>query len=126
MKTIDVIAVAEGYYVNRIVPVFTMFKAREDLVTKPGAKLDANGDPVYKTLRTQFGVDRVLQRDPKAPRELATWLVLDTPENRKMVDELRKNGVQNAKAAALAAAGPKRSRRGFAVAEGAEESVDLA
>ena len=118
-----VISTEWGYYVNRLVPPFTIFEADESIVTKGAIKLDEKGSVVTKVVRTRHaGLDHIPVRDEKK-RELAAWLVLDTPENRKIIEEARRNGAINAKAAALASAGPKRAKRGFAVADGAEDSV---
>lgn len=63
------------------------------------------------------------KKDAEGNYVLPKWLEPATPDMRAKVANARKFEMEKSKAAALASAGPKRSRRGFAVQVGAEDLV---
>ena len=112
-----VIATALGYYNGRRIKIGDRFDYSQVFMKR--VKVDAQGRPVFDT-RGAMIVDW-----ENGQAILPSWVAEDTEENRKAFEQGILLERERAKAAAFAANGPKRSRRGFAVAEGSEEVVGV-
>ena len=117
MNLVPVLVIKPGY-IDRVYKPGDRFRLNLDKYGNRPRKVNANGDP----MRTK--ADGVPLYDMTAEPTLPSWVVEDTEENRQKLGDGARFDARRAREAAVAAAGPKRAKRGFAVAPEAEESVD--